>query len=400
MSKKKKKKKKKLSKWILMRDGLFSTLLSLLCCYLLSLLFFNTSFFNPLSKALQDFSFLDVYYAERLNAEEKVNPDIFLINVEHKNRYELGLVMQKLLKENPKVIGFDVVLKDFNRTKADTLLAKQLNNKKVVGSTIITHDQEISNHPFFRCAQKPGFVNFNFDGTSAVVREFESEVHKFKSTHQSFALSIAKLYLSNKEWKQRKLNQELKGSKVINYQGNLNGFFHFTIDDFMALEDISFINDKIVLLGYLGTPTGNIYDVEDKHFTPLNEITAGKSIPDMYGLVIHANIIAMILNNGFMHEVSKITLLLLTFIFSFLASIYFIWLSKRLKISYRTVRKGVLFLFAILLVWFTLMLFKKGIVIKSAPIIAVTVFSAGFIKFYKHLVRFINTKIKFKSYLN
>ncbi|MDO1513065.1 CHASE2 domain-containing protein [Maribacter confluentis] len=383
----------------MIRDGLFSTLLSLFCCYLLSLLFFNTSFFNPLSKALHDFSFLDVYYAERLNENSKINQDIILINVEHKSRYELGLVLQRLLKANPKVIGFDVILKEFNKTVEDTLLAKQLNNRKVIGSTIITQEQEVSNHPFFRFVNPPGFVNFNFDGGIAVIREFESNIQKFKNTHQSFASAIARRYLSDKKWKKQNLNQKLQGSNVINYQGNLTSFFHFTTDDLMDLEDISFVTDKIVLLGYLGTPTNNAHDVEDKHFTPLNKITAGKSIPDMYGLVIHANIIAMILNNGFMYEVPRIWLLILTFIFSFLASIYFIWLSKRLKISYRTVRKAVLFIFAICLVWLTLILFKKGIVLKSAPIIAVTVFSAGFIKFYKHLVGWVNTKIKFRSYL-
>ena len=205
--------------------------------------------------------------------------------------------------------------------------------------------------------------------------------------------------MNNHKWKNLNIDKKLINSSVINYKGNLEKFLCFSIDEFMLLKDKSIVENKIVLVGYLGTPTGNVFDVEDKHFTPLNEITSGKSIPDMYGLVIHANIIAMILNNSFMFEVGNGWIFFLMFFFSLLASIYFIWLTRRLKISYRTARKAVLFVFAILLVWFTLVLFKKGIVIKSAPIIAVTVFSAGFIKFYKHLVRWMNTKLKFKSYL-
>lgn len=393
------KKKKKLSKPILLRDGLINTFLSLIVCYVLSLVFFNTSFFNPISKAIQDFSFLDVYYAERLNEKNEVNSTIVLINIEHKNRYELGVVLQQILAEKPSIVGFDVILKEYRKSVEDSLLAIQLNNKKVVSSIVLDDGKTISNHPFFRYKNKPGFVNFNFDKQNAVVREFESEIHQINNNHKSFSTSIAKLHLTEKEWKHRKLDTKLKQSKVINYQGNLNHFLHFTIDNLMALEDKSLLKDKIVLLGYLGSPTNNIFDVEDKHFTPLNKTTAGKSIPDMYGLVIHANIIAMILSNNFMHQVSRLWILILTFLFSFMASVYFIWLSKRLDISYRTVRKGVLFVFTILLVWLSLLLFKNGIVLKTTPIIAVTVFSAGFIKFYKHLVRWINTKIKFKSYL-
>lgn len=394
-----KKKKKKLSNWVLFRDGMFSTILSLLACYLLSLLFFNISFFNPLSKAIQDFSFLDVYYAERLNEKEDINTDIVLINIEHKGRHELGLVLKQILVAEPKVVGFDVILKDFRESVEDTLLAKQLNSKKVVSSIVLKDEKTISNHPFFRYKNKPGFVNFNFDNQNAVIREFESVSHQYNNHYQSFSTAIAMLYLTEKEWDRNKFDRKFKESKVINYQGNLNHFLHFTIDDFLALNDKSIVKDKVVLIGYLGSPTNNEYDVEDKHFTPLNKTTAGKSLPDMYGLVIHANIIAMILSNTLMYEISTFWIIVLTFLFSLLASIYFIWLSKRLKISYRTVRKAVLFVFAILLVWITLALFKNGIVLKSAPIIALTVFSAGFIKFYKHLVQWINTKIKFKSYL-
>lgn len=392
-------KKKKLSKWVLVRDGLFNTLLSLLVCYLLSLLFFNTSFLNPLSKAVQDFSFLDVYYSERLNESEDIDPNIVLINVEHKSRYELGLVLQQILAAEPRVVGFDVILKDFRKTAEDTLLARQLKSKNVISSIVLSTGKTISNHPFFKNNNESGFVNFNSDNQNAVIREFESERQRLKTSYKSFSTAIAKTYLTKKEWKKFQLDEKLNGARVINYQGNLNHFLHFTIDDFMALDNKSLLKNKVVLLGYLGSPTNNVFDIEDKHFTPLNKNTAGKSMPDMYGLVIHANIIVMMISNNFMYKLSTFWIVLLTFIFSFLASVYFIWLGKRLKISYRTVRKTILFVFTIFLVWLTLLLFKNGIVLKTAPIIAVTVFSAGFIKFYKHLVRWLNTKTKFRSYL-
>lgn len=393
------KKKKKLSKYILLRDGFISTILSLSACYLISLLFFNISFFNPISKALQDFSFLDVYYAEKLDEEKPINTNIILINIENESRAKIAQALHQILKADPKVVGFDIILKDFKKTQEDSALAKYLKNEKVITAVILQEEQTISNHPFFRVKNAPGFVNFNFETQNAVIREYSAEKRFSKKTFSSFSNQIAKKFLSKKKWKKMMLSEKQKVPRVINYQGNLERFMNFTTKEFMDLENKDIVKDKIVLLGYLGSPTGNTFDVEDKHFTPLNKVTAGKSIPDMYGMVIHANIIAMILSNDFMFKVPRTWIFLLTFLFSFLASIYFIWLDRRLKISYRTVRKAVLFVFAVLMVWISLVFFKYGIVLKTTLIIAVTVFSAGFVKYYKHLVRYVNTKRKFRSYL-
>ena len=393
------KKKKKPGVLILLRDGFISTCLSLVVCYLISILFFNISFFNPLSKALEDFSFLDVYYSERLNDNPKIEPNIVLLNIEHANRLEITNALQAILKEEPKVVGFDIILKAFEQTAVDSTLASLLNHKKVVTGYVLSDYGTVSNHSFFKGKGPTGFVNFNFGYQDAVVREFTGFFENAKKTHKAFSVEVAKKFLSKKAWKKQDLDEKLTSSRVINYVGGYERFPNFTISEFMSLSDKSLVKDKVVLLGYLGTPTGNKYDVEDKHFTPLNEVTAGKSIPDMNGLTLHANIVSMIITNNFMYKVSNFWLLIITFVSSFMASIYFIWLDKRLKISYRTVRKAILFVFAVLMIWVTLLLFKYGIVLKSAPIIAVTVFSAGFIKYYKHVVRYINTKRKFKSHL-
>lgn len=396
----KKKKKKKQKTGLLLRDGLFSTLLALLACYLLSLLFFNISFFNPLTKALKDFSFLDVYYAERLADGELVDPDIVLINIMQNDRDAIALGLSAVLDAQPKTVGFDIILKDFRGVAGDTLLGQLLHRKNVVSSFIIDESgAKIENHPFFKGDGGSGFVNFNLNSENIVIREFEGFQEVEGNRYDAFAIAVAKEYLPSEVWDQRNLDKKLTLPRVLNYKGDINRFLTFTMDELIALEDKNILKDKVVLMGYLGTPTGNVFDVEDKHFTPLNETTSGKSLPDMYGLVVHANILSQILADDFMYKISGFWFYLILFLCAFLSSVYFIWLSRRLKISYRTVRKAVLFVFAILLVWITLLLFKNDVVLKSTPIIFVTVFSAGFVKYYKHLVRYINTKRKFKSYL-
>lgn len=385
---------------LLWRDAFFNTLLSFFTCFLLSLIFVNISFFDPIKKALRDFSFLDVYYAENLGSENRIGSNLILINIEDRGRGEIAFLLQEVLKGDPKVIGFDAILKEFEATKADTLLADLLTNEKIIASYVLNKEgNNIVSHPFFSGSRKLGYANFNFDSNSTVVREFNGAINLEGKAFSSFSRQIAKEFLGSPLWERNVYDKKLTSSQVIKYRYGENQLLSFGFDEFVNLKSKAVVRDKIVLLGYLGTPTGNIFDIEDKHFTPLNKVTSGKSVPDMFGLVIHANIIAMILANDFMFKVSNFWLLVITFIFSFLASAYFIWLDRRLDISYRTVRKLVSLAFSILLVGITLWLFKNGVVLKSTPLIAVTIFTAGFVKYYKHLVRYLNRKTKFRSYL-
>ncbi|RZK50997.1 MAG: CHASE2 domain-containing protein [Pedobacter sp.] len=57
--------------------------------------------------------------------------------------------------------------------------------------------------------------------------------------------------------------------------------------------------NKIVLLGYVAI---GVNDVEDKHFTPMNEKYTGRALPDMNGVFIHANIISMVQDHDYIHR--------------------------------------------------------------------------------------------------
>lgn len=55
------------------------------------------------------------------------------------------------------------------------------------------------------------------------------------------------------------------------------------------------------MMGYLGDYLGQPA-WEDKFFTPLNKKVAGRANPDMFGLVVHANAVAMVLNEDYINE--------------------------------------------------------------------------------------------------
>jgi len=65
--------------------------------------------------------------------------------------------------------------------------------------------------------------------------------------------------------------------------------------------DPSLFKDRIVIMGFLGDHFGDPA-WEDKYFSPLNKSVAGRANPDMFGPVIHANSIIMILNEDYIDE--------------------------------------------------------------------------------------------------
>ncbi|AOW20329.1 hypothetical protein LPB138_06390 [Urechidicola croceus] len=363
----------------------------------MSLLFLNISFFNPLKKAVKDFSFLDVYYSESLGETTKISPKIIIINIEQKDRFQIAQLLQNLIKSNPKVIGLDIIFKEKKEVFSDSILASALNSDKVVQSYLIENKKIINNDPIFHNNKSKGYINLNFDSKTNVIREFIGIKKIDNKIYNSFSTEITKKFLEDK-WEEFKYDKRLTKNKSIKYQGQLNSFLTFGFDEFELLDNKSIVKDKIVLLGYLGTPTGNIYDIEDKHFTPLNKEVAGKSIPDMNGIIVHANIINMLINNDFMFQVSDFWIGIFSFLFSFICIMYFIWLDKKNMVSFMSIKKLVLFIFTVVLMWFSLWLFKKGIVLKTTIIIATTLLSCAFIPYYKYLIKKIQTKIKWKSF--
>lgn len=384
---------------LLLKDSLLCTLFAFLIIFVLSFLVINISFFDPFNKVVKDFSFLDVYYAENFNSAQTLNQEIVLINIEHRDRFELTQLLDEVLKADPKVVGVDIVFKDKKEGFIDSLLAKALHNDKVIGSYIIAKDSIISNHSLLLSKENSGFVNLNFKDEETVVREFEGITEFNNQKHLSLAAKITHRVLGEQAWEAYDYEKKIQGDTPIKYIGDYTSFLSFGYDEFMENENKSVLHNKIVLLGYLGNPTGNVYDVEDKLFTPLNKVTAGKSVPDMFGVVIHANIINMLLKNDLMYKVSNFWIGFLSFLCTFFTIMYFLWLEKRAKISVRTIKKIVLFLITIVFTGLSLWLFKMGVILKVVPIIGITLLGSSYTLYYKHLINFIKTKISWESYI-
>lgn len=381
---------------LLHKDAFFCMLFSFGVIGIASLLLINLSIFNPFTNAFKDFSFLDIFYSEKMGEEYPVNQDIILINVEHRDRFELAELLSLLQKQQPKAIGVDLIFKDRKEEFSDSLLKIQLNKPNVINSYAYVSGNLVERHPYFKVNNtSEGYSNINFDRDEGVVRRVHFQQNNFKNL--GFSVAIAKQAFPKNEFET--LKPKINKSKRIKYFGNQNHFLTFGFDEVLASKSHPVMKDKILLLGYLGVPLNNVFDVEDKHFTPLNEVAVGKSIPDMNGVVIHANILEMLIKKDFISEVSWWILLLLTVIMTYFSLLFFLKLNKRKKVRYAITKKIVQLLFTVVFLYIALYALQFDIYLRAAPIIAIVLLSVACIPLYLIFLNFLKSKFKWKSYM-
>jgi len=88
-----------------------------------------------------------------------------------------------------------------------------------------------------------------------------------------------------------------------------------------------------VLMGFLGNDLKDT-SWDDKFFTPLNKNYAGKTRPDMYGVVVHANAISMILNEDYIEELSTVQQIVIAFVICFLNVALFFVINNKIPLWY------------------------------------------------------------------
>ena len=381
----------------LLRDGFLCLLLALGFLWSVSFILLNLSIFNPFTGAFKDFSFLDLYYAEKMQ-ENSPGQDIILINVEQRDRFEIHQLMEHVQAQNPKVLGLDIIFKDTRDPFVDSLLQQSFSKENVVLSKAFITDHWQRNASIFKTNHsRIGYSNLNFDRQNNVIRTFEGKKLLLDSMHYSFSSLMAQHFLED-DWVGENLETKVSRSIPINYRGDFDSFLTLSYDDCMSQETLPFLKDKIVLLGYMGTPHGSRNDIEDKFFTPLNENTAGKSAPDMFGVLIHANIIQMLITQDFISKTPKWLMYGIAIILTYLAIVAFMFFSTRRPARYMLSKKITQLMLTVLLLWFSLWLYKKKILFQPELIIGMMVISVELIGLYKIIAKKLNTRYKWKSY--
>jgi CHASE2 domain-containing sensor protein len=299
--------------------------------------------FDPLGQSLGDMEFTDITFS-RLREDPPIDTNIVIVNISELSRAEIGQQINVISKYKPKVIGIDSffdcpggITDSLNCPQAYDTLSNMIfadairNAGNVVMVTKLLQTDSLYNaqHDIdiydslehtdanLRPDAYEGFANLetNADNQEDLksCRRFNPKINVAGHDQYAFSVRMVMLYDSGKA--QRFLKRQ-KYSEVINYRGNIYDPFgaseypgrYYTLDWYQALDSNSFssglFKDKIVIMGFLGKDLGDT-SWDDKFFTPLNKKFAGKSRPDMYGVVVHANIVSMMLSEDYVNELTE-----------------------------------------------------------------------------------------------
>ncbi len=307
----------------------------------------NFDFLNPLKQALGDFDITDGAQARfRDDWQNSVDTNIVLVNISTQDRAGIAHMVERISNESPRVIGIDAMFRRPKDPELDSALAQALRGcpALVLGTKIVYNERsdkfdscEKQLEVFAQSARSTGFFNMVSDDEAAfrTVRDFSPSEVVGADTVLNFAVAVAKLYDPVKA--ARLLDRQQK-TEAIYFHGNVNSFYSLDADQVLDDSvDISVVHDKAVLMGYIDSRLDSVpSSLEDVFFTPMNKNYAGRAFPDMYGVVIHANVLSQILHGEFINVMPFWQALILGFIMCVCTVACFNWFEERLANWYDT----------------------------------------------------------------
>jgi CHASE2 domain-containing sensor protein len=338
------------------------------------------SAFDTISQALKDTELTD-YAFNKLRPDPTVDERIVLVNFGTLKRREVAQLLQNISQFKPRVIGMDALynceggLRDSINcpqlldTLGNLMLSSAIQDagNVVLGSKLMQTDSlgridtndmdsiEMSD-PVFTNYVQTGFVNIPTDATYQEDVKISRTILPSRIVNGkkelAFSVRMAMMYDSVKT---KKFLARGKDEEIINFRGNIEvrqlrinslkneetattnfGTMFFVVDaDDVLTGNVSpeLFKDKIVVMGYLGDYLGD--DAwEDKFFTPLNKKLGGRANPDMFGPVVHSNVVAMILNEDYVDVLADWQKYAIAILVCFLTVALFMTIDEKLPIWY------------------------------------------------------------------
>jgi len=312
--------------------------------WLISNIPINADVFSPVSDAFKDFELTDVVFSHiRENQTEEEN--IVLVNIGNLDRAGVADLINTLNQFEPKAIGIDAFFRKPKEPELDSALTVAFSNTKnlVLVSELIENqttgkiDSIKYSNPMFMQFAQPGFADMIAQGKNSLntARDCIPKDIYNGDTILSFPSKLVSIYAPEKLKRYIARNKDVE---TINYQGNINVHVEgstlnsktvFTALDWPEVLDKRFtpetIKGKIIIMGFMGEYIGQ-NNWQDKFCTPLNSQYVGRTAPDMYGVVVHANIVSMILKESYINDMPQWLNISLSLILIFFMVWIFNWL--------------------------------------------------------------------------
>ncbi|MFN0033520.1 MAG: CHASE2 domain-containing protein [Saprospiraceae bacterium] len=372
--------------------SLIVTCLLFVLIWFLDTIRINLHFLNPFNETLRDYEITDIVYSRLRDDNGSLDNRIVLVNTGDPNRDTLRMMIDRIVGAGAKVVAADVLLKKRMEPHTDSLLQASLRQIEniVIGVQLDGYNEETEIFEFqancdtFFCDHVySGFTNFPANETRTI-RLFSPKEMTADGECFAFATRTTMLYDPQAAERFFKRNKEVE---EIYFSGNADQFVQFepsTILD-TTIDLRQQLRDKIVLIGYLGISE---WDDRDRFYTPLNPRYTGRNMLDMYGVVIHANVIQMILDGKYVRELSFWVNLLLTFVFCYFNIHLFYQVFRRVSLPYQFITRF-LQLGEIIILFFIVALLFHFYRIKMDVAYWITALLLTFdaVKFYDNAVR-------------
>ena len=334
--------------------------------------------FDSIGQALKDFELTD-YAFSNLRPDISVDERIVLVNIGSLSRREVAQQILMISQYKPRVVAFDgffdcegglrdsINCPQLLDTLGNLMLSSAIQGTPnfVLATKLLQTDslaQFDSNEadsleysdPMFNDYATHGFVTLPTDAT------YQEDVKQCRSVYPkrvmdgkeelAFSVRIAMQYDSVKA---KKFLARGKEEELVNFKRNFEvrqlrlkslkndetastnfGTQYYVVDvDDMLQGNVlpELFKDNIVLMGFLGDYIGDP-SWDDKFFTPLNKVVGGRANPDMFGLVVHANIVSMILEEDYINTIGEGTRYLIAFLVCLLTVALFILIDRNLPV--------------------------------------------------------------------
>lgn len=311
--------------------------------------------------------FQNMIYDNIYESTENISDDIVIVGIDDMSYKNIGRwpysrdiqseIFNKILKDNPAVLGIDIIYDSKTNEADDLKLIDTLKGKNVVCASVLVSGKEkwgnvsenTSITPFAELgnAVTTGYINTHTDSKdNGVVRKTVLSKTFNGEHYNSFSYEIYKKYVLHNNINANVDNYSKQNNKplYIDYAGKPTDFK--SISAYLVYNDMipeGFFENKIVLFGPYSL------GMQDEYPTAIDKDEK------MFGIEVHANIIQNLMQDGFkrdLHGSIDLILIVLTGVVAFIA--------------YRKTKPSIAFLINILIIIAYIILgkylYSKGVV--------------------------------------
>jgi CHASE2 domain-containing sensor protein len=427
----------------LYKEAFVASLLVLSVDFLLSFLPWKFELIKPIKQGFNDFNVYDLRYAGADSLISTKDTDITLLEIGN-DRRQIAEEIARVSALHPRVIGVDAMfyqpsavpaddsaLIDAMRAAPHLVLASRLAPALPADPT--THPDTLAenasagptSHPSPPAGQanppatriqksflqsrlpsaRDGFFDF-VEGPEDIrrhVKPFEPiDTQRYPSLPVRYPSLPVRMLQEIDPQAYDTLVKRRNQYEMINYAGNLSHYNTVSLKRFLHPQDESdlagYFRDKIVFIGFFKDELPDV--LEDMHFTPMNPKRGGKSFPDTYGVVIHANVLEMMMKDNYIHELPVGTVYLITFFLIFCINVLYIRRISRHRGHSEFFLFLLQFILAIGLLYLALLLFDRfDLAFDPMPLLIAVVLSFEIFWLYEWLARRLNKYFKYATFL-